>query len=339
LWAGSCRAAPLSALTTKSWEVSSCVDQGMYVEVQNTVTSKKVPYLLTVSVTYFLGPVTPKQWLPAQVVHSASGVIHSAGSVGTYPDSTGHTGLTSGIEVFTWLPVVFNYNLFASDVDNVSVSSTFAAIVKAQSVPVSGRQDKIRGPAIGRRKQMSTCLCQQSPVVADYGTGRVNTHKQALHTQPHQKGKTMTVMVAIVCSELLLGVRRAPPTHLRTIHENDPRGEPTNQALHFPPLRPSRSHNDTRQHKKCHEQKKAMKNIVSDRRRRPAGSKGNGPDGQRPLVSPTQTKESQTIRLMCRTHPAGRVSQVVHLHRELQPRVHRTLPALSSQLHNTFRLL
>jgi len=59
LWAGSCRAAPLSASTTKSWEVSSYVDQVMYFEVQGTVTPNKVPYLLTVSVTYFLGPVTP----------------------------------------------------------------------------------------------------------------------------------------------------------------------------------------------------------------------------------------------------------------------------------------
>ena len=59
LWAGSCRAAPLSASTTKSWEVGSCVDQEMYFKVQGTFTPKKVPYSLTVPVTYFFGPETP----------------------------------------------------------------------------------------------------------------------------------------------------------------------------------------------------------------------------------------------------------------------------------------
>jgi len=62
-----------------------------------------------------------KQWLPAQVGHSVSGVSHSAGSGGTYPVFTGHTMLTSEIEVLTCLLFVLFSNLFASDVEYMNV--------------------------------------------------------------------------------------------------------------------------------------------------------------------------------------------------------------------------
>jgi len=77
-----------------------------------------------------------------------SGVSHWAGSGGTYPVSTGHKRLTSEIEVLTCLLFVLVSNLFASDMEYMYVYTTFAAIVKMQSVPVPGRQDKMRGQAI-----------------------------------------------------------------------------------------------------------------------------------------------------------------------------------------------
>ena len=50
-----------------------------------------------------------------------SGVSHSAGNGGTYPVSTGHTRLTSEIEVLTCLLFVLVSNLFASDMEYMNV--------------------------------------------------------------------------------------------------------------------------------------------------------------------------------------------------------------------------
>ena len=175
---------------------------------------------------------------------------------------------------------------------------------------------------------------EQPPIVAGSKGGHVNTHNEAIHIHPHQHGKTMKVMVAIVGSELLLGVRRAPPTNLRTIHEDYPRGEPIEEALHLPLLHRTLPHDGTRQHKRVMEGKNAMGKIVADCRGGHAHIQGDGPDWQRPLVSPTQKNKSQKNHLSSRTYPAARAPQLIHLNRALQPRVHRPLHTLASQLHN-----
>ena len=38
------------------------MDQVLYFKVQGTFTPKKIPYSLTVPVTYFFGPATPEGW-------------------------------------------------------------------------------------------------------------------------------------------------------------------------------------------------------------------------------------------------------------------------------------
>jgi len=148
----------------------------------------------------------------------------------------------------------------------------------------------------------------------------------------------MKVMVAVISSKLLLGVRRAPPTNLRTIHEDDPRGETIDEALHLPPLRRTRPHDGTRQHKHVMEGKSAMVKIVAHRRGGHANIEGNGPDWQRPLVSPTQKNKSQKNHLNSRTYPAARASLLDRLNRAVQPRVHWPLQTLASRLHNRIKL-
>jgi len=76
-----------------------------------------------------------------------------------------------------------------------------------------------------------------------------------------------------------------------------------------------------------------MGKIVADCRGGHAHIEGDGPDWQRPLVSPTQKNKIQKNHLNRRTYPAARAPHLVHLNKALQPRVHRPLHTLASQLH------
>jgi len=106
---------------------------------------------------------------------------------------------------------------------------------------------------------MRTCSGKQPPVT----TTRKN---QAVYIHPHQQRSAMKVTVAIVGSEFLLVVGRSAPTHLPTIHEDDPRGEPIGKALHLLHLRRTRIHNGTRHHKRVVMGKHAMRKLVANRR-------------------------------------------------------------------------
>jgi len=78
--------------------------------------------------------------------------------------------------------------------------------------------------------------------------------------------------------------------------------------------------------------------TIADRREGHANIEGNGPEWQRPFLSPMQKNQSQQNHLHSRTYQAARVSQIIHLDRAVQPRVHSPLHTLASQLHNRIEL-
>jgi len=82
-----------------------------------------------------------------------------------------------------------------------------------------------------------------------------------------------------------------------------------------------------------------MRKMVADRRRGDANIEGNSPDWQRPFVSPTKKNQSQKNPSQQPIIPGGAGSQLVHLNRAVQPRVHRPLHTHTIKLHIRIKLL